>query len=90
MIKFQNDCVGCPDGVPCMGLSCPYRHVPHFYCDECGEEASHAYDYDGDLLCGECLRSQLVGIFSEMTVGEMVKALCAVYSDVEVNEYGCS
>ena len=40
MIKLENDCVGgCGDtGFGCRGSLCPLRSVPHFYCDNCGEE----------------------------------------------------
>jgi len=67
MIKYQNDCVGCPDGVPCMGRACPYRHVPHFYCDECGDEADELREFDdGRQLCNSCLLAQ----FPPVEIGE--------------------
>ena len=52
MVKYENECVDC--GLPCLGSSCPYRRVPHIYCDRCGEEI-----YEGDIteeyhLCDEC------------------------------------
>lgn len=56
MVKIENDCVGpCPQG--CMGFGCPNRHVPHFYCDECGDEVSpeELYEYDDEQLCDRCL-----------------------------------
>jgi hypothetical protein len=59
MIKYENDCVGCPDGMPCLGNSCPNRRVPHLYCDKCGEEAEKLYDLDGENLCEECVLDSL-------------------------------
>lgn len=56
MLKIENDCVGpCPQG--CMGDGCPYRHSPHYYCDECGEDLvpEELYDYDGEMLCKDCV-----------------------------------
>lgn len=54
MRKVQNDCVGCPDGVPCFGNSCKMRNVPHYYCDKCGDEAP-LYEYEDKQLCESCL-----------------------------------
>lgn len=53
MIKIENDCVGC--GMPCLGVSCPNRKVPHLYCDKCKEEVDELYKYDDEQLCEECL-----------------------------------
>ena len=38
MIKFEDECVGCPTELGCIGEACRYRNVPHVYCDICGEE----------------------------------------------------
>ena len=27
MLKIEDHCVGCPDGVPCSGSSCPNRNL---------------------------------------------------------------
>jgi hypothetical protein len=53
MIQYENDCVDC--GLPCLGDSCPYRNVPHLYCDECKCEADKLREYEGEQLCEECL-----------------------------------
>lgn len=58
MIKYENDCVGCPDGVPCMGSTCPNRNVPHFYCDDC-ENEDDLYEFDGEQLCADCILARL-------------------------------
>lgn len=58
MIKYENDCVGCPDGVPCMGSTCPNRNVPHYYCDNCGSEED-LYEFDGEELCADCVLDRL-------------------------------
>ena len=54
MIKIENDCVGCPPEIGCFGSSCIYANMPHYYCDECGDEAK-LYKYDGLELCESCL-----------------------------------
>lgn len=56
MIVAENDCVDC--GLPCLGDSCPYRNVPHYYCDECGEE-EQLYEFDGEQLCIDCIIERL-------------------------------
>lgn len=50
--KTQNECVSC--GLPCLGNSCPNRHVTRYYCDDCGEEEDELYDFDGYELCERC------------------------------------
>ena len=49
---YEDDCVGCEH---CIG--CGRRNSPHYYCDECKDEnlPSDLYDYDGDMLCEDCL-----------------------------------
>lgn len=58
MRRVENECVGCPDGVPCFGSSCPNRNVVRFYCDKCGEEAT-LYDFDGEQVCIDCIKELL-------------------------------
>lgn len=57
MIVYENECCGCAvPSYPCLGDSCKNRHVPHYYCDKCGQEFDELYDFDGDAqLCAECL-----------------------------------
>lgn len=58
MIKIENDCVGCPPEMGCMGSSCPNRNVKHFYCDDCGDETD-LYEFDGEELCIDCIEKRL-------------------------------
>ena len=58
MIKHQNDCVGCAETFPCIGDVCCYRNVPHYHCDECGEEDA-LYYFDDDELCIHCVEKRL-------------------------------
>lgn len=55
MIVYENDCVDC--GLPCFS-SCKYLSSPHYYCDECGKEAT-LYKYDGEQLCLDCISNRL-------------------------------
>ena len=60
MIKFEDECCGCAsESYPCLGSSCKNRNVPHFYCDECGEECNtddlYVYSEYDKLLCKFCL-----------------------------------
>ena len=48
MIKYEDECVGCPPNMGCMGDACKYRNVKHLYCDKCGE--------DCEELCEDCLK----------------------------------
>lgn len=60
MITYEDECVGCPREMGCLGSSCPYQDVPHYFCDECDEEydVKELYDYDGVMLCADCLLKQ--------------------------------
>lgn len=52
MIKYEDDCVLCPQGC----INCGRRHTPHLYCDECGDEISiDVYKVDDKMLCRECV-----------------------------------
>jgi L-rhamnose isomerase len=58
MIKIENECVGCPPEMGCMGSSCPQMNVKRFYCDNCGAERK-LYEYDGKELCLDCIEEKL-------------------------------
>ena len=53
MIRYENECVGCPPERGCLGSGCPNRNVPYYYCDKCGDDAE--YNFDGEDLCEDCL-----------------------------------
>lgn len=55
MIKYEDECVGCPKDMGCLGKYCPNRNVPHLYCDHCGEEVSELREYDGEQWCEDCI-----------------------------------
>lgn len=54
MKQVENDCVGCPPEIGCLGSACPYINVIHYYCDHCGAEET-LYEYDDEELCKYCL-----------------------------------
>ena len=59
MIKFEDECCGCAaPGYPWLGSSCHNRNVPHYYCDDCGDEAD-IYEFEGDQLCINCIEKRL-------------------------------
>ena len=58
MTKYENECVGCPPEMGCLGNSCPNRNVKHLYCDKCGEDCEELYLYDKEELCEDCLKKQ--------------------------------
>lgn len=59
MIRYTNECVGCPREMGCIGDACRFRRVPHFFCDICGDEIYTAAEVyitpDGDHACATCL-----------------------------------
>ena len=54
MIKYENDCVGCPTYC----IHCGRKHAPHFYCDEC-EEEDELYEFEDRQLCADCVLASL-------------------------------
>ena len=53
MVRFENDCVGCPQGC----VDCGKRRAAHFYCDVCETEQDKGdlFWVDGEMLCRYCL-----------------------------------
>lgn len=55
MVTYENECCGCAvPAYPCMGNSCPNRHVKHLYCDKCKDDVETLYEVDGKELCADC------------------------------------
>lgn len=59
MITYENECVGCPKEMGCLGDSCPNRNVPRLYCDNCKDEVDALYYWDGQELCIDCIIKDL-------------------------------
>ena len=58
MKRIENECVGCPKELGCLGNSCPNRNVTRYYCDSCNSE-DILYEYDGEELCIDCIKERL-------------------------------
>lgn len=60
MRTVEDECVGCPKEMGCLGSSCPNRNVIRYYCDYCEEEyfPEELYKYNGDEICRDCLCEQ--------------------------------
>ena len=60
-IVFEDECIGCPPGMGCLGSACPNKKVKHYYCDKCEQEFEPEelfIDEDDKELCDECLLSK--------------------------------
>ena len=57
MRVFEDECVGCPPEMGCMGSSCPNRNVLHVFCDRCGEECelNELHEVGGEDVCEKCI-----------------------------------
>ena len=55
MITYEDECVGCPTEIGCLGSACTNRNVKHLYCDKCKYDVEKLYKYDGQEICEECL-----------------------------------
>ena len=50
MVYYSDECCGCAtETYPCLGSSCPRRHVLHMECDKCHD----------DELCADCALEEL-------------------------------
>ena len=58
MLKYEDECVGCPPELGCLGDSCRYKNVPRLYCDECENETDELYLYEDKELCADCLLTE--------------------------------
>ena len=67
MLRYEDNCVGCPTEMGCLGKSCPYMNVPVRYCDICGDYAKYNLDNETDI-CAECARKMLQKIFDETSL----------------------
>lgn len=55
--RIENECVGCPPEIGCLGSACIHKKVTRYYCDECKYEyePDELYVFDGEELCHDCL-----------------------------------
>ena len=60
MIKIEDNCVGCPPEIGCLGNTCKYRNVKVFICDDCGCDSDELwYGDDGNMYCKYCITNHL-------------------------------
>lgn len=64
MVRIENECVGCPPHMGCLGKSCPNRNVIRFYCDECKSETD-IYRFEEQELCLDCIEKRLEKVTGE-------------------------
>lgn len=55
MVIYKDECVGCPPELGCLGLTCPYKDVPYYFCDMCNKEVKLLVKYEGSEYCLNCL-----------------------------------
>ena len=84
MIKYENECVGCPPEMGCLGDECSNRNVPHYYCDKCDK---HFEDQEGIVEIFD--NAWLIEAKHELTYIEAKEA--SYYEDgYSVSHYHCS
>jgi len=65
MVRYENQCVGCPKELGCTKPNCRYWNVPIWVCDSCGEEDTDLWEYEGKDLCKDCLLEAVPKIHHE-------------------------
>lgn len=68
MRTFEDDCVGCPPEMGCLGSSCPRRRVLICTCDRCNEsfDPEELYVVGGEDLCEDCLLNEYETVAQEI------------------------
>ena len=64
MMRIENDCVDCPKEIGCIETACPYKNVPHYYCDKCKEETD-LFHFEDEQLCIDCIKKRLEKVVYE-------------------------
>lgn len=60
MVYRENQCVGCPPELGCLGAGCPNRNVIIKECDDCRDEVDELYiGDDGGEYCKDCLHKHV-------------------------------
>ena len=59
MVMIEDECVGCPGGMGCLGSACPNRNVKHYICDKCKDDVETLYEFEGEQLCIDCIEERL-------------------------------
>jgi hypothetical protein len=77
----ENECVGCPPDLGCLGSSCPYRNVEHIVCDLCGEPAE--YVVDDEELCEDCAKERILEVFNNYDIFEQADMLDVSLRSIE-------
>ena len=82
MINYEDDCVGCPPEIGCLGSSCPNRNVPHTFCDNCKDESVvYSFPDDDVQLCEKCMESELDAEWKQLSF----KKKCEYFGVKEIN-----
>ena len=81
MIRVENNCVGCPTEMGCLGSSCPYQNEEIIACNACGSYAE--YNIDGKDYCIDCAMKYAMDVFKELPIREQLELLDIDYSIVD-------
>lgn len=84
MITYENNCVGCPDGIPCIGKICPLVHQEVVICDQCGNHInSKYYKFTNKEYCEDCIDDVLNEEFHHLTLSEKVEIFDVGISSID-------
>lgn len=82
MIKTENECVQCPDGLPCIGSTCPCLNVSRVYCDKCHDEISgdnEVYFINDGHYCEDCANEYIEDWWNNLLMQEKADTLNILY-----------
>ena len=72
--KYENQCVGCPEGMGYFGSACHYMNVLVDYCDICRDKKAK-YRIDDKDYCMDCAKKYLQEVFDDLTISEKAEVL---------------
>ena len=84
MLRIEDECVGCPPEMGCIGSACENKNVPHLYCDECGDDADILYlNSSGERVCKDCLLKDYKSAkFDDIPQGDVCN--CCLECDADI------
>jgi len=73
MKEIENQCVGCPKEIGCLGSGCPNRNIIVYYCDRCNGYAN--YKIGDEDMCEECAEKYCNELWEQISLEDKCELL---------------
>lgn len=81
MTRVEDQCVGCPTEMGCLGQACPNRNVRIVICDDCGDTA--ICNIEGQDFCENCAEHYVNSNFELLELSEKARLLEMNYYKID-------